>query len=428
MTVWEGLPQQRYPSAVSLGPSAGLRPGQPRDGTRELVCWTHEGSSEFQLSVPLNPPHPFSQFCQGEPPRKPGVPRPSCLQSPGTDAALLFQARTLPVTPEEMGGSPPAPPQAGSRRPGPRGHLQEQLSQLAGVPPGVDAGGGGRARLQARESLTAGQLSSVSLQLLLSLSGAYCALYLLATLLMIVYKSQVFSYPHPHLVLDLTLLLLMGVLDVTRLYLVWSRIWMFCRVPSRPAEPGVAGGPLSSLSPAPGRAGALGSSVSVLPQRELCPVARPGQRSAHRVQAPSPASASGQLTGTLMPAHLCSTMGSYMRVPRLRLGNTPSVGRAGRNGDSWRSQVPCTRTPVAPSGVRALVSSASGLFRGQERVSWAIMLGTWGCPCPLSQTSPRGWEGGGWCWAPGSATAARDQRFLGSSHLSVKYSLWFDFL
>ncbi|XP_044115841.1 transmembrane protein 80 isoform X5 [Neovison vison] len=219
MTVWEGLPQQRYPSAVSLGPSAGLRPGQPRDGTRELVCWTHEGSSEFQLSVPLNPPHPFSQFCQGEPPRKPGVPRPSCLQSPGTDAALLFQARTLPVTPEEMGGSPPAPPQAGSRRPGPRGHLQEQLSQLAGVPPGVDAGGGGRARLQARESLTAGQLSSVSLQLLLSLSGAYCALYLLATLLMIVYKSQVFSYPHPHLVLDLTLLLLMGVLDVTRLYL-----------------------------------------------------------------------------------------------------------------------------------------------------------------------------------------------------------------
>lgn len=54
----------------------------------------------------------------------------------------------------------------------------------------MDAGGGGRARLQARESLTAGQLSSVSLQLLLSLSGAYCALYLLATLLMIVYKSE----------------------------------------------------------------------------------------------------------------------------------------------------------------------------------------------------------------------------------------------
>uniref|UniRef100_A0A452S8V3 Transmembrane protein 80 n=1 Tax=Ursus americanus TaxID=9643 RepID=A0A452S8V3_URSAM len=72
---------------------------------------------------------------------------------------------------------------------------------------------------RARESLTAGQLSSVSLQVLLYLSGAYYALYFLATLLMVVYKSQVFSYPHPYLVLDLTLLLLMGILEVTRLYL-----------------------------------------------------------------------------------------------------------------------------------------------------------------------------------------------------------------
>ncbi|XP_022362847.1 transmembrane protein 80 isoform X3 [Enhydra lutris kenyoni] len=115
-------------------------------------------------------------------------------------------------------------------------------------------------------------LSSVSLQLLLYLSGAYCALYFLATLLMMMYKSQVFSYPHPYLVLDLTLLLLMGILEVTRLYL-----------------------------------------------------------------------------GTHKPAHLCSTMGSYMRVPRIRLGNTPSIGRAGRADDSWRSQAPCTRTPVTPS-------------------------------------------------------------------------------
>ncbi|XP_044922931.1 transmembrane protein 80 isoform X1 [Mustela putorius furo] len=113
-----GLPQQSYPSAVSLGPSAGLRPGQPRDGTRELVCWTHEGSFEFQLSVPLNPTQTLS---------------PSLL--------------------------------------------------------------------------------------LLYLSGACWALHLLATLLMILYKSQVFSYPHPYLVLDLTLLLLMGALEVTRLYL-----------------------------------------------------------------------------------------------------------------------------------------------------------------------------------------------------------------
>ncbi|XP_059253707.1 transmembrane protein 80 isoform X2 [Mustela nigripes] len=128
----------------------------------------------------------------------------------------MTQARTLPVTPEEVGGSPPAPRQAGCRWPGPRGHLQVPLAAGGCAPWG---GRAGRARLQARESLTAGQLSSVSLQLLLYLSGACWALHLLATLLMILYKSQVFSYPNPYLVLDLTLLLLMGALEVTRLYL-----------------------------------------------------------------------------------------------------------------------------------------------------------------------------------------------------------------
>ena len=42
------------------------------------------------------------------------------------------------------------------------------------------------------ESLTTGQLSSVSLQVLLYLSGGYYALYFLATLLMIIYKSESF--------------------------------------------------------------------------------------------------------------------------------------------------------------------------------------------------------------------------------------------
>ncbi|XP_032214317.1 transmembrane protein 80 isoform X2 [Mustela erminea] len=108
------------------------------------------------------------------PPRKPGVPRPSCLQSPGTDAALRLQARTLPVTPEEL---------------------------------------------------------------LLYLSGACWALHLLATLLMILYKSQVFSYPHPYLVLDLTLLLLMGVLEVTRLYLGELLGTTGCRGPRKSSLP-----------------------------------------------------------------------------------------------------------------------------------------------------------------------------------------------
>lgn len=44
--------------------------------------------------------------------------------------------------------------------------------------------------LLAPESLTPCQLSSVLLQMLLYLSGMYCALYFLATLLMIAYKSK----------------------------------------------------------------------------------------------------------------------------------------------------------------------------------------------------------------------------------------------
>ncbi|XP_047547440.1 transmembrane protein 80 isoform X2 [Lutra lutra] len=55
-----GLPLRWYPSAVSLCPSAGHRPRHPQDGTRELVCWTHEGGFEFQLSVLLNPTHTLS--------------------------------------------------------------------------------------------------------------------------------------------------------------------------------------------------------------------------------------------------------------------------------------------------------------------------------------------------------------------------------
>uniref|UniRef100_A0A8D2CXP3 Transmembrane protein 80 n=1 Tax=Sciurus vulgaris TaxID=55149 RepID=A0A8D2CXP3_SCIVU len=54
---------------------------------------------------------------------------------------------------------------------------------------------------------------------LFHLSSLYFTLYLLATLLMITYKSQVFSYPWRCLVLDLTLLLLMGVLEAARLCL-----------------------------------------------------------------------------------------------------------------------------------------------------------------------------------------------------------------
>ncbi|XP_076971394.1 transmembrane protein 80 [Tamandua tetradactyla] len=61
--------------------------------------------------------------------------------------------------------------------------------------------------------------ASVLLQALLHLGGIYAALYFLATLLMLVYKSQVFSYPPACVALDLSLLLMLGVLEAARLYL-----------------------------------------------------------------------------------------------------------------------------------------------------------------------------------------------------------------
>uniref|UniRef100_A0A8C3W8W1 Transmembrane protein 80 n=1 Tax=Catagonus wagneri TaxID=51154 RepID=A0A8C3W8W1_9CETA len=63
-------------------------------------------------------------------------------------------------------------------------------------------------------------LSSLPLQVLFHLSGAWYALYFLATLLLIAYKSKsLFTYPLGHLVLDVTLLFLMGILEAVRLYL-----------------------------------------------------------------------------------------------------------------------------------------------------------------------------------------------------------------
>ncbi|NWR60699.1 TMM80 protein, partial [Bucorvus abyssinicus] len=62
-------------------------------------------------------------------------------------------------------------------------------------------------------------LCSVPLQVLLYANGLYFIFYFLATLTMIVYKSQVFSYPEEFLAPDLTLLLVMAVLEALRLHL-----------------------------------------------------------------------------------------------------------------------------------------------------------------------------------------------------------------
>ncbi|XP_057578032.1 transmembrane protein 80-like [Hippopotamus amphibius kiboko] len=82
---------------------------------------------------------------------------------------------------------------------------------------------------QGRASSTV--LSSLPLQMLLYLSGTYCTLCFLATLLLIVYKSQVFTYPHSYLVLDLSLLFLMGILEAMRLYFGTKSNLMEAEVP-----------------------------------------------------------------------------------------------------------------------------------------------------------------------------------------------------
>ncbi|XP_037693965.1 epidermal growth factor receptor kinase substrate 8-like protein 2 isoform X3 [Choloepus didactylus] len=100
--------------------------------------------------------------------------------------------------------------------------------------------------------------SSVLLQMLFCLSGAFYILYFLATLLLIVYKSQAFSYPPASLVLDLALLLAMGLLEVIRLYLGFS---------SRPPAPRtdrLAGGTdgRTTRDPGGGSSGSLGRADS----------------------------------------------------------------------------------------------------------------------------------------------------------------------
>ncbi|XP_071618036.1 transmembrane protein 80 isoform X1 [Heliangelus exortis] len=70
-----------------------------------------------------------------------------------------------------------------------------------------------------QDILLMSSLSSVPLQMLFYINGIYYIFYFLATLAMIVYKSQVFSYPDDFLVPDLLLLFIMAVLEVLRLHL-----------------------------------------------------------------------------------------------------------------------------------------------------------------------------------------------------------------
>ncbi|KAM6133363.1 transmembrane protein 80 [Phoenicopterus ruber ruber] len=73
-----------------------------------------------------------------------------------------------------------------------------------------------------RRGRTSSVLSSVPLQILFYVNGIYYIFYFLVTLAMIVYKSQVFSYPDDFLAPDLALLFIMAILEGLRLYLGMS--------------------------------------------------------------------------------------------------------------------------------------------------------------------------------------------------------------
>uniref|UniRef100_A0A2D4I133 Transmembrane protein 80 n=4 Tax=Micrurus TaxID=8634 RepID=A0A2D4I133_MICLE len=69
-----------------------------------------------------------------------------------------------------------------------------------------------------RQGRSSSVLSSVPLQILFFLDGIYYVFYFLAALLMIIYKSQIFTYPYNLLTLDLMLLFFMALLEAIRLY------------------------------------------------------------------------------------------------------------------------------------------------------------------------------------------------------------------
>lgn len=65
---------------------------------------------------------------------------------------------------------------------------------------------------------SAAVLSSVPLQMVYYFNIFYYIFYFIVTFLMIIYKSRVFSFPDGNLAFDLVLLILMGILEVTKLY------------------------------------------------------------------------------------------------------------------------------------------------------------------------------------------------------------------
>ncbi|XP_058705819.1 transmembrane protein 80 isoform X1 [Poecile atricapillus] len=129
------------------------------------------------------------------------------LAGPNGDART-DSARIRPKA-TEPGRTLRSRPKAGGRGEWPRAGCRDV---------GGPAGGGVKMAVPSR-GRTSEILSSLPLQILLYVNGIYYIFYFLATLAMIIYKSQVFSYPDDLLAPDLAVLFLMAILEVPRLYL-----------------------------------------------------------------------------------------------------------------------------------------------------------------------------------------------------------------
>ncbi|XP_077719838.1 transmembrane protein 80 isoform X1 [Canis aureus] len=192
-------------------------------------------------------------------------------------------------------------------------------------------------------------LSSVSLQMLLCLSGAYDALYFLATLLLIIYKSQVFTYPYPHLVLDLSLLLLTGILEVARLYLegptgVQASGPLCLPRRRRPPSGAPQRAPTVCRSTRTGRAG---GDQQLAPR----PCTPPGHSSMSRPPAPAMPTPTSEDAGT-RPCHPRSTAGACGHHWRGRAHTPGAAGGAGHRlpsssrGSAFPVTDPFVESPV----------------------------------------------------------------------------------
>ncbi|XP_072493524.1 transmembrane protein 80 isoform X2 [Notamacropus eugenii] len=149
---------------------------------------------------------------------RPG-PTESCRRQPSPsedDGRAPEDGRTAAEAPHWLGDRWAAPAAAGGGANAPP-RTPEEGAQAAGI--GAARGGAGADMAAVRRGRSSILLSSVPLQMQFYLSGFYYVFYFLISLLVIFYKTYLFSYPLTLWTMDMILLWSMGVLEALRLYL-----------------------------------------------------------------------------------------------------------------------------------------------------------------------------------------------------------------